>query len=503
MSCPPQIAVFEQLGHTPVVDMNEKKQTSGTVSGALNQRQLRSQESFPADQSNCRTASIFAVAGCTAANFSDGYQQQVASTVNLIFAHMLGKEYTSDDKTRISSALIVGQIFGILLLGFVTDWWSRKAGMVFTSALVVIGSLMATLALRVQHLGVENMLWYLTVVRGMAGVGVGGEFPAGAAAACEGMEDYKPKSRGPIFVCATTFITCWGGPVCVFVYLMTLLASNNNLATTYIAVNSVSVTLPLFVFMFRLRMQDSKLFQRSNFKSTKTVRIPLRLILKRYWVRLLGTGGAFFIYDFVNFPNSIMSSTIINSLVPGKALQTVAIWQLILSLMTLPGVFAGIFLVNKLGRRWTGILGFGGYLLVGLIVGCSFAQISKVIPAFVVMYGLMQSLGHMGPGATLGLVSTESYPTAIRGVCYAMSAALGKAGAAVGTEVFTPIKENLGQRWTFFFAAIFGAIGMVVYWFLIEDMTQSDLLAEDKAFEIYLRENGWEDEMLEKAERRE
>lgn len=117
----------------------------------------------------------------TAANFSDGYQQHVASTVNIIFAHMLGDEYTSDDKTRISNALIVGQVFGILLLGFVTDWWSRKAGMVFTSSLVVIGSLMATLALRVEHLGVENMLWYLTVVRGMAGVGVGGEFPAGAA----------------------------------------------------------------------------------------------------------------------------------------------------------------------------------------------------------------------------------------------------------------------------------------------------------------------------------
>lgn len=288
------------------------------------------------------------------------------------------------------------------------------------------------------------------------------------------MEDYKPKSRGPIFVCATTFITCWGGPVCVFVYLMTLIASNNNLATTYIAVNSVSIILPLLVFMFRLRMQDSRLFQRSNFKSTKTVRIPLRLIFERYWLRLLGTGGAFFIYDFVNFPNSIMSSTIINSLVPGKAIQTVAMWQLILSLMTLPGVFVGIFLVNKLGRRWSGILGFGGYLLVGLIVGCSFAQITKVMPAFVVMYGLMQSLGHMGPGATLGLVSTESYPTAIRGVCYAISAALGKAGAAVGTEVFTPIKENLGQRWTFFFAAIFGAIGMVVYWYVLVALPDSN-----------------------------
>lgn len=301
-----------------------------------------------------------------------------------------------------------------------------------------------------------------------------------------------PSKRGPIYVVATTFVTCWGGPVCIFVYLMTLIASNNDLYTSYMAVNTISIILPLFVFLFRLRMQDSNLFERSNFKSVKTARIPLRLIFKKYWLRLLGTGGAFFLYDFVNFPNSIMSSGIIDSLVPGKSLQTVALWQLILALMTLPGVFVGIFLVNFIGRRWTGILGFGGYLLVGLIVGCSYAEITKVIPAFVVMYGLMQSLGHMGPGATLGLVSTESYPTAIRGVCYAISAAFGKAGAAVGTEAFTPIEENLGQRWTFFIAAIVGAIGMLFYWFLIEDMTQADLLAQDKEFELYLRENGWD-----------
>lgn len=356
----------------------------------------------------------------------------------------------------------------------------------FTSTLVVVGSLMATLALKVEHLGVSNMLWYLTVARGLAGVGVGGEFPSGATvsdclphsdqpvdmlnrdfkAACEGMDDYNPAKRGPIYVMATTLVTCWGGPVCIFVYLMTLIGSNNNLHTSYVAVNAIAVILPLFVFLFRLRMKDSTLFRRSNFKSTRTARIPLRLILKKYWLRLVGTSAAFFIYDFVNFPNSIMSSTIINSLVPGKSLQTVALWQLILSLMTLPGVFVGMCIVNKLGRRWTGILGFGGYLLIGLIVGCSYAEITKVIPAFVVMYGLMQSLGHMGPGSTLGLVSTESFPTAIRGVCYAISAAFGKAGAAVGTEVFTPIQENLGKRWTFFFAAIFGALGMVVYWYV-------------------------------------
>lgn len=74
----------------------------------------------------------------------------------------------------------MGQIIGILLLGFVSDKWSRKAGMVLTTGLVVVGSLMATLTFQVH--GVNQMLWYLTIARGIAGIGVGGEYPATAAA---------------------------------------------------------------------------------------------------------------------------------------------------------------------------------------------------------------------------------------------------------------------------------------------------------------------------------
>jgi drug/metabolite transporter (DMT)-like permease len=121
-----------------------------------------------------KTGSIITIIGSALANLSDGYQQNLASSTNVIFNHLLGKEvYTSNRQTRISNALLVGAVIGILIFGYTSDRFSRKGGMLVTSALVVVGSLMATLAFQVN--GATHMLWFLTIARGAAGVGVGGQ----------------------------------------------------------------------------------------------------------------------------------------------------------------------------------------------------------------------------------------------------------------------------------------------------------------------------------------
>lgn len=93
------------------------------------------------------------------------------------------------------------------------------------------------------------------------------------------------------------------------------------------------------------------------------------------------------------------------------------------------------------------IVGFSGYLVFGLIIGISYEKITKIIPLFVIFYGLMQSFGNLGPGDTLGLVSVESYPTAVRGLCYGFSAAIGKTGAAIGVECFTRKSIHRPGKW--------------------------------------------------------
>ncbi|EEB98648.1 hypothetical protein MPER_01810, partial [Moniliophthora perniciosa FA553] len=87
------------------------------------------------------------------------------------------------------------------------------------------------------------------------------------------------------------------------------------------------------------------------------------------------------------------------------------------------------------------------------------------------------------------------------GTFYGLSAAVGKAGAAVGTQAFTPIQNNLGKRWTFIIAAICGVSGILVTYFFVPDMTGVDLADEDRKFMVYLASNGWMGEVGESDEK--
>jgi MFS family permease len=238
-------------------------------------------------------------------------------------------------------------------------------------------------------------------------------------------------------------------------------------------------------------MLNSVLYRRGAIKKN----VPYSLVLRYYWKSLIGTCGAWALYDFITVPNGVFSATIIASVIPNHDILRTAEWNLLLGTLALPGVFLGVYLCDKLGRNKTMMLGFSGYLVFGLIIGLSYQKITKIVPLFVIFYGLMQSSGNLGPGNMLGLISSETYATSVCGTCYGLSAAIGKTGAAIGTQVFTPIQTHWGNRWTFIIAAIVGVVGVLVTYFFVEDLTAEDLGERDKIFKAYLVASGWTGEM--------
>ncbi|KAH9947902.1 major facilitator superfamily domain-containing protein [Amylocystis lapponica] len=437
-----------------------------------------------------RKAALSAYMTIAAAAFgliSDGYQNNLMTMANVVFKKIYPTEYTSSVSTRVSNALLVGEVLGQVFVGILCDRVGRKAGLVVTTIFIIIGGILATAA-HGAHGSPAGLFWFLTFARGITGVGTGGEYPASSTSASEAANEKMVGSRGPVFIMVTNFVLSFGGPLAVSVFLIVLSAAGeNHLNTVWRVSFGIGVILPCTVFYFRMRMLSPKLYRESAIKR----RVPYWLILKRYWKSLIGTCGAWFLYDFVSFPNGVFSGTILASVIKDGSIKRTAEWQLLLGAIALPGVFVGALLCNPLGRRNTLMLGFGGYLVFGLIIGIAYERITKIVPLFVVFYGLMQSSGNMGPGDMMGLVSAESYGTSVRGTCYGLSAAIGKTGAAIGTQAFTPIQNHLGKKWTFIIAAICGVAGIVVTYFFVPDMTGVDLADEDVNLLKYLEEHGW------------
>jgi MFS family permease len=143
-------------------------------------------------------------------------------------------------------------------------------------------------------------------------------------------------------------------------------------------------------------------------------------------------------------------------------------------------------------------LGFTLQALLGFIFGGANQQIQKIFPLYIVLYGLFLTLGEVGPGSTVVLTATESFPTSIRGQMMGFVSAWSKAGAAIGTQVFSAIMSSSSftdpakaDQAAFLIGSSFALVGALIAWFVVPEMSNR-LDDEDDAWKAYLAENGWE-----------
>lgn len=435
------------------------------------------------DRTFKRRLNVFC-AGC--ALMCDGYFNSLMSPINLVFIQEYPTIYTSTMSTRVSNALLIGEIIGMLFVGLTCDFVGRKAALIFTTLCMVFGGILAAAA---HGVTTEGMFWMIIVMRGVIGFGSGGEYPTCSATAAECANE-SIINRGRAFILATNLPLSLGTPFCFIVFLIVWEAAGGpkNLSTIWRVCFGIGCVWPLFVFWFRWKTSKSRIYSKSKFMNWN---VPWHRVFMFYWKRLIGTCGAWFIYDWVAFSGSSFGSLIIKSLIKDGDTKTTAEWQLLLGVISIPGVFVGAYLCEIIGRKYTLIVGFSGYLVFGLIVGCAFDRIRKIIPLFVVFYGIFNSFGNLGPGNMIGLLSTELYATPVRGTLYGLSAALGKTGGAVGTQVFRPIQNNLGTQWIFIISAIIGVVGILITVFFIPNNGEDDLNSEDERFIAYFRSHGY------------
>lgn len=299
--------------------------------------------------------------------------------------------------SRLSNAFLIGMIIGMLFFGVIVDQLGRKTGAVATTILLVLGIAMSAAANGTDHTG---LLWMLIVARGVAGVGAGGEYPVSGAGAAEATDEsgkYR-KHRGFMFAMLADLSASLGYVWAGLVPLLLLLCVNkreDKYEIVWRAAFAVGAIPPLGIFWFRLRMAVATAYRKSSMRKQ---RVPYWLALKRYYRPLIGVSSCWALYNWVSIPFGIFSATIITRTNASGDLVKDLGWGVVINCFYLPGPFLGGYLSDKIGRRKTMALGFTLQAIIGFILGGATAQIQKIFPLFVVLYGLFLTFGEVGPG---------------------------------------------------------------------------------------------------------
>ncbi|KAI9301667.1 major facilitator superfamily domain-containing protein [Cunninghamella echinulata] len=473
---------MSELGKTQL-DPNIKGKTEIIEEDIMETEQDQSQT---LQQRKPKTPSYFNVIFSGFALLSDGYQSGIISFINLILSKIYGDVIFNDTvSSRLSYSLFVGCVVGQLGFGFFVDRIGRKAGLIATTILVILGAALSAASSPTSN--PEGLLWMMVVARGLLGVGVGGEYPCSSVSAGESADEVAPGSRGKLYIMVTNFVIDLGYVVSAIVPVVLLAIFNDNYEVIWRLALALGIIPPLSVLYFRLKMGDSKSFKKNALKK----RVPYLLILRRYWHRIFFISAIWFIYDFIAYPNGVFSSVIISTVAPGAPLIITSAWNILLYFFYLPGSLGGAFLVDRIGRKNTLCVGLFSLGICGFIVGGAYEPLTKnCFPLFVILYGVFLALAEMGPGNTIGLIAMESFPTAVRGTGYGIAAAIGKVGATVGTVAFAPMKEQLGVRGPFLVGSGIAIFTAVMAWFTIKDVIS--LEDEDEDFRAYLESKGYD-----------
>ncbi|CAH0492929.1 unnamed protein product [Peronospora farinosa] len=419
--------------------------------------------------------------------FTDAYDLFVMNVVNVVLTEQYGKHvYTSSMKSWVSAAALVGAVVGQILFGFLGDVFGRRVNMIATCVLLILGGILCTVAYGGTA---EATLWFLVGARFILGVGIGGEYPLAASSTAEDATCVADRNQRV----ALTFSLQGVGSLTAAIFgnlLIQALASGDKdmnpdyrLETVWRLLYGIGVIPAMVVCYSRITAEETDAYKAAEERRQAAAvanpasasRARLSFIIRHYGVRLLGTAGTWFLFDIVFYAQNLFSASILSVVgVKNASLQVVTAQNAFVALMALPGYYVAVCFINRLGRKVIQLQGFAVMTMLFLALAIFWNDIKEKAVLFIILYGLALFFSNFGPNMSTFVMPTEMFPTPIRSTCHGMSAAAGKAGAALGSFGFSiwVENENFGYNGAFYTFAGITLVSILLTWFCTFDNEQ-------------------------------
>jgi PHS family inorganic phosphate transporter-like MFS transporter len=182
---------------------------------------------------------------------------------------------------------------------------------------------------------------------------------------------------------------------------------------------------------------------------------------------LIGTCTCWFFLDIAFYGINLNQNVVLQQIgfagksgTPWERLFEIGIGNLIVTVLGfVPGYYATVLTIEKLGRKWIQIQGF---LLAALFLGILAGKFhSMSTTAFVANFALLQFFFNFGANTTTYCYPAELFPTRYRAFAHGISAASGKVGAIISASAFNTLSTTVGTPavlWIFFGCCIAGVV---------------------------------------------
>ena len=136
----------------------------------------------------------------------------------------------------------------------------------------------------------------------------------------------------------------------------------------------------------------------------------------------------------------------------------------VVSLFAIAGSVTMFLSVEKVGRKFLAVLGFG--LLALIDIGLVLSSNEQNFIVLLVLFSAFQYVAWIGPAGLVGVVAPECFPTEIRAFGTGIAAALGRMGAITGILLFPIMMKAGGLHFAmmiFCLDAVIATIAMIVF----------------------------------------
>ncbi len=450
--------------------------------------------------------------------FTDAYDLFVISLViPILVALQPGGTIGKSELALLGAAALMGAAVGQVLFGWLGDRLGRRRVYGFTLSLMAIGAVGSALSV---PLGGLSTITVLILWRFVLGVGVGGDYPLSATI----MSEYSNvQSRGrlvaSVFAMQGFGLLAGAGASLGIVYLVP------NLDLAWRIILGLGALPAVLTIYYRLRIPETPRFDLARGKvgaaaqtvgaitgvtvapssSGSSLGVPFRQILRSYGILIFGTAASWFLLDIAFYSTSIFNPLILKQIGFASAASYPALEQvrrlalgnvLITLVASVPGYWAAVALIDRVGRRPLQYIGFGVMAAAFLFLSTDWISLEAVLPAFLAIYGLTFFFANLGPNTTTFVYPSEVFPTAFRTTGHGIAAASGKIGAVVAVFVFATFYQVYGLPWFFGLLAAVSFVGFLLTLALLPETSQrslEDVSGEDelavlvRRFSTYLR----------------